>query len=108
MKTVVYEEASGKLHRVTLPDSMEAALAEQGIPGDPPDINLLDWDALRIQLHNSLVKNDLFALSDLQRNDKLKNVILTTFQRPITNLYREKETREKDSKVKNEPLGGTK
>lgn len=89
MKTVIYQDERGLLHRAQIPDTMNASLAMQGIPLDPPDLaQLLDWDELKRKLQNALIENNLFELKDLQGNDRLKNVILTVFQRPITDLYR--------------------
>ena len=96
MKLVMYSDPNGFLHRAMLRDDMRSEQAEQGIPADPPDIiNGLDWEELKKNLHNHLVELGLFSIKDLQNNNLIASAILTTFQRPITDLYRKQAANKK-------------
>ena len=61
----------------------------RGILADPPNIEALDWDAIKKEIHNGLVDNKLVQLLDIRRsNSGLNNIILRAFQRRILDLYR--------------------
>lgn len=61
----------------------------KGISADPPDIESLDWKAIKKEIHNGLVDNRLIQLSNIRRSDSgLNGIILRAFQRRILDLYR--------------------
>jgi hypothetical protein len=63
---------------------------ERGIPNDPPDLDRLDWDTLKRELHNELVKRGLYDFEDVQRQ---QNGVSLAIRRVITKrvlaLYKE-------------------
>jgi hypothetical protein len=66
--------------------------AEQGILQDPPNLEELDWEGVKRDLHNALVSAGLFSWQDVQRRgaeDGLRGAILSSMKRRLINLYRE-------------------
>lgn len=92
MKTVIWRDTDGYLHRSLLPNDADVHLAHQGIPADPPNLGKLDFDELRKQLHNRLVEGELFEYGDLQGNNRLSSIVQTVVQRAISDLYRMQHT----------------
>ena len=66
--------------------------AEYGIPVGPPDITILDWDAIVKELNNGLVERNLLTWDDVVKSQNgLSQVILNVIRRKIIELYRNKE-----------------
>jgi hypothetical protein len=68
---------------------------EMGVPCGPPDLNLLDWDAIIRDLNNDLVERGLATWRDVQRN---QNAVGSAVRRVITKriiaLYRNMEVQD--------------
>jgi hypothetical protein len=97
MKLVVYEGRDGKLHRTILRDSDPEELAEEGIPLDPPNISDILEEA-KTELHNELVRKDLFDVGALNRNDgSLSAAVNKCITRKIIKRYlRDESIRNKE------------
>jgi hypothetical protein len=68
-------------------------MAPHGIRRDPPDINQLDWQQIKKDLHNALVERKLSDWRDVQRSkDGITSAILGVLRRKLSNLYRMKWT----------------
>ena len=89
MKLVTYEDEKGWKHRSLCTDDMLPSQAYQGIPRSPPDVGELDCEALMRELNNALMDCKLFTVADLNKNSgALRSIVLSTFYRPIINLFR--------------------
>lgn len=78
-----YKRAS--LIRNEDPDEM----AEHGIPLQPPDLDLIDWEGVRRDIHNDLVDRGLFDWADVVRaQNGLAAVIAGPIRRRLIMLYR--------------------
>lgn len=61
----------------------------KGIPADPPNINELDWDAIKREIHNALIDARLIQLQNIRRsNSGLDNILLKPIKRRLIELYR--------------------
>lgn len=78
-----------------LKEGMREANPEQGFLADPPDvIHKIDWDAVAKDLHNELVRRDLFTYQDVIRGQNLlSSAILSALRKRVKQLFRE-ETNE--------------
>ena len=58
MKLVSWTDGKGWEHRAAVrdDDDRQVAIDGQGLPMDPPDIELLDWEAVKRDLHNQLLR----------------------------------------------------
>jgi len=92
MKKVTWTDSRGFHHAALLRDNDPEDRPEVGIPLDPPDINRLDWEELRVNLHNTLVDFGLSTWEDVvaqQNAASLSSAILRVFKRPLIGLYRD-------------------
>lgn len=91
MRVVKWTDRDGYNHLSWVRDEDTDQDAPNGLPHDPPDVNLLDWEAIKRELHNLLVDRELLTWTDVQRKDgQLLNAITTVMKRPLISLYRTK------------------
>jgi hypothetical protein len=73
-----------------LRDSDRDENARKGIPVPMPDVNKLDWDAIKRDLHNELVSRGIYTWHDAQAvQDGIVGSILFALKNKIIALYRE-------------------
>lgn len=90
MRVVEWKDADGYLHRSLLRDSDPDHLASSGIPLDPPDIDRLDWEGIKRDLHNVLVKQGLSTWQDvLDSQGGIVTSIVSALKRPLIDLYKQ-------------------
>jgi predicted nuclease with TOPRIM domain len=66
-------------------------MAEQGILQDPPNLEGLDWEGIKMDIHNALVDGGLISWRDVQEKRGLRGAILSSMKRRLVLLYREAE-----------------
>lgn len=92
MKTVLWIDDKGYKHRSMIRDNDPDSLAPSGIPCDPPDLNRLDWEELKRQLHNMLVEKGLATWEDVQQSQNgVTTSVVSIFKRPLIGLFRSAE-----------------
>lgn len=93
MKSVEWTDKDGYKHLSLLRDNDPDDLAPHGILRDPPDLSVIDWDAVQRDLHNLLVSKRLITWEDVQASQNgLTSSVLTALKRKIITLYREQES----------------
>jgi predicted nuclease with TOPRIM domain len=66
-------------------------MAQSGIRHEPPDIERIDWDGVKRELHNELVRRGLVSWHDVQvQQGTLLPAITNSIKRQLIPLYREK------------------
>lgn len=90
MKAVVYKDKHGYLRRVLIRDDDGLDMAEYGLPAGPPDVEEIDWEAVKLTINNILVQGEVFNYADLQSKRMLDSVAAVV-KKQVANLYREKE-----------------
>ena len=89
MKLITYKDEKGWKRCSLITDDMLPSQAYQGLPQSPPDVGELDCEALMRELNNAMVDCKLFTIADLNKNQgALRSIILSTFHRPIINLFK--------------------
>ena len=92
MKTLIYEDMDGKLHRTILRDDDPDDLADEGIPLDPPMIEDILEEA-KTELHNELVKRGLFDVKSLNdHNGALSSAVKKCVTNKIIKRYLEEDS----------------
>jgi hypothetical protein len=71
MKKVTWTSPDGYIRSAMLRDDDPDETANMGIPCDPPDINNLDWEAVKRDLHNVLAKRNLIEMADIRYHPEL-------------------------------------
>lgn len=91
MRFVIWEDEQGLRHRSVIRDDDPDELAEKCIPQDPPDINDLDWDEIKRDLHNALVSRGLFNYDDLIHSQNgVTGAIMTALRSRLIALYKQR------------------
>jgi len=102
MRPVMYSDEQGYLHRALIKDEDPDSMAEYGIPTDPPSVERLDVDGLKRDLHNAMVKGELYTLQDVMRQANGLLPLINIFKRHIFALYEQ----ELNEIIEEQSLGG--
>lgn len=95
MKLVQWTDDKGYYRLSLIRDRDPEELAPQGLPYDPPDINSLDWERIKREIHNLLVSNRLLSWQDVQRSQNgITSIVNATVKRELIILYRQMEATE--------------
>jgi len=95
MRSVLWTDRAGREHRSLVRDGDPDSQAPYGIPQDPPDLNQLDWEGIKIEIHNRLVKAGLVTWMDVQRGqNRITGIIQAVLKRKIVRLYRQQQLEE--------------
>ena len=92
MRTVIYTDPHGLRHRAAVPDDVPDEQARFGLRMDPPDLGQLDWEGVRIEIHNALVELGVSNWRDWQRQQAaVQGAILRPVMRRLVALLRSME-----------------
>jgi hypothetical protein len=95
MRLVRWTDDKGYDHLSLLRDGDPDRMAPQGIPADPPSLDLLDWESIKRELHNELVSRELVDWKAVQRSGEgVTAAILAVMRRKVVLLYRLRTTEE--------------
>ena len=88
MKILSFEKNGKRYNRLVRDTDTDPSI---GIPQDPPDIELLDWEQIKRDLHNTLLDMKLLSLKDLENDSAnlLTSAILSVVRTKLIRLYRE-------------------
>lgn len=91
MRLVIWTDKNGYKHRSLVRDDDPDEAAPGGIRQEPPSLDNLDWEAVKLELHNRLMDAGLWTWQDVQRKEGLPGIILAVLRTRLINLYREGE-----------------
>jgi len=92
MKLVVWTDRAGYKRAAMLRDGDPESMAEHGLPLSPPDLNEVDWEEVKRELHNQLVDQRLFTWQDVQREQRaVTAAVMSCLHRKVIQLYRAKD-----------------
>lgn len=92
MRVATWTDTHGYRHRSLVRDDDPDEMGPQGILQDPPNLENLDWEDIRRDLHNGLVDMGAFSWRDIQEKRlDLRGIILSTMRKRLIQLYREAE-----------------
>lgn len=87
MKKVLTEDTNGYIRAFWVKDDAETT--EYGIPEAIPDLNRLDWEEIKRELHNQLTQESFTTWQDVQRRqDVFQGIVLAVVRNKIINLYK--------------------
>jgi hypothetical protein len=89
MKKVTWTDRDGYKHCSLVRDEDPGDYPERGILQDPPNLDSLDWEGVKRDLHNALVDRGLYTWMDVQRREGLRGAILSAMKKRLISLYRE-------------------
>jgi hypothetical protein len=89
MKHVIYTDETGLVRRALVRDSDTREAGPLGIPAGPPDLDLLDWDALRLEVGRAMAEHALWTWDDVQRAPGGLTPLTNVLKRALLSLYRQ-------------------
>lgn len=93
MKLVQWTDDKGYYRLSLLRDKDSDELAPQGVPKGPPDIDSLDWEKIKRDIHNLLVSNRLLSWDDVQQSQTgITSIVNATLRRELIILFRQSES----------------
>lgn len=89
MRQQRYTDRSGWRRVALIRDNDPDDAAPLGIPMMTVDINDIDWEAAKREIHNYLIDHQIYEWADVQRaQNAVASAIRVGLQRRIVNLYR--------------------
>lgn len=95
MRKVVWTDERGYRHHAVVRDNDPDSMAAYGIPLDPPDVEQIDWDFLKREIHNALADNGLFTWNDVITSPVGLNAAVTVVKRQLSGLYQSDQRQNK-------------
>jgi hypothetical protein len=90
MRMVIWEDRNGYVRASLIRDGDPDEVAEHGIPVDPPNLDLIDFEEVKRNLHNALVRQGLFTYKDVQRQQRgITAAIISVLKKPVVDLYKQ-------------------
>lgn len=92
MKSIEWTDNNGYKHVSLVRDGDSNEDIHMGIPNDPPNVDQLDWEIIKRDLHNELHGLKLYTWNDVQRSQQgIISAILSAIKPKLIQLYRTKE-----------------
>ena len=92
LRPVEWVDDKGYKRRRLVRDGDPDTLGMLGVPEEPPDINQLDWVAIRRDLHNQLMNRKILTWKDVQvAQVGLSAAVRAAIVRPLKMLFREED-----------------
>lgn len=89
MRAVLWKDEKGYKHRSLVRDEDPDSAAPEGILQDPPNIQALDWEEIKRNLHNQFVDRGIFDYHGLiSAQNGVTGAILAVLKSPVIALYK--------------------
>jgi hypothetical protein len=91
MREIVWIDSAGKKHKSLIRDDDEPSVAYDGggIPQDPPDIEQIDFEQVKVILHNQLLDRKLLTQEDVnEQQNGITGAVLRALRPFVLELYR--------------------
>lgn len=90
MRLIKWTDEAGYDHLSLVRDGDPDDFAPYGIPVDPPPLDLIDWEAVKRDLHNQLVGREITTWEDVQKNQNgVTNAVRSALVRRVVELFRQ-------------------
>lgn len=89
MRRVIWEDRNGYTRASLIRDGDPDEAAEHGIPVDPPNLDRIDFEEVKRDLHNELVRRGIFTYKDVQREQRAITASITSvLKKRVVDLYK--------------------
>lgn len=93
MRVITWTDDEGYRHRAYIRDGDREDRPDLGVPADIPDLDALDWQAVKRDLHNILTDRGLVTWADVQASQNgIHSAIQAALAKRLVQLYRQQET----------------
>jgi hypothetical protein len=91
MKYIEYIDTQGRKRKSLVRD--QDTDPSIGIPAEPPNLDRIDWEAVKLEIHNQLMDQGLYTWTDVQKaQTAVGGIVLSVVRSKIINLYKEDST----------------
>lgn len=100
MRVVKYIDKKGYLRAAMIKEEDPDSMAKYGIPVEIPDLETLDWDGLKRDMHNALTQAELYTLENVMKSGQAFAPAMTVMKRYLHEIYmmdRSETTQDKSS-----------
>jgi hypothetical protein len=92
MKRITFVDDDGYERAVLLPYGAPNEAVEFGVPSEPPNLDRVDWDGVKRDLHNALMAENILTWEDVQAGqNRVSAICRRVFARRVLELYRTPE-----------------
>lgn len=89
MRLVEWTDRRGWRHHAWIRDDDPDEAAPYGVPRDPPDVEQLEWEEIKRDLHHALLDRGLISWQDVQRQQNaVTSALRAVLLKRIIALYR--------------------
>lgn len=89
-KIIELTNEKGYLKRYLVNEEDVSEAEEIGLDVGVPDLDQLDWEAMKVELSNQLYRSGLFTIQDIRAKESgISSALRFVFLRKITDLYKE-------------------
>lgn len=90
MRVVEWTDRDGYRRRSLVRDADPDSAAPAGIPQESPDLGQLDWEAIKRDIHNTLMDQGLYTWEDVVRQQSgVTHAITSVIRRHVIVLFRQ-------------------
>lgn len=90
MRLVEWRDRTGRKRQSWVRDEDPDSMAEHGLPADPPDIELINWEQVKVDLHNALYDRSIVTWDDVvKQQTALQSAAVAALKNHLVRLYRE-------------------
>lgn len=95
MKYIVATNEEGYKKRYLVRDSDGDEAALRGIPSGPPDLDVIDWHALKREINNRLADEGVFTYDDLVKHPQGFNLITSLVKQQVIAAFKDSQANQK-------------
>lgn len=89
MRTVIWEDRNGYTRASLVRDGDPDEAAEAGVPIEPPDLDQINWEEVKRDLSNNLVRKGLFTYKDMRNaQNGIRSAVILALHKKVVDLYK--------------------
>ena len=89
MRTVIWEDRNEYTRASLVRDGDPDEAAEHGIPIEPPDLDQIEWEEVKRDLYNSLVRQGLFTYEDMRdAQNGIRRAVILALHKKVVDIYK--------------------
>jgi hypothetical protein len=89
MRHVLYTDRNGYTRRALIRDEDGDEMASSGIPAGPPNLEDIDWEAIKREINQQFVSLGIFTWDDVQHSSVGLQAICTVVKRHVAASFRQ-------------------
>jgi hypothetical protein len=89
MRRVIWEDRNGYTRASLVRDGDPDGAAEYGVPIEPPDLDKIEWEEVKRDLYNNLVRQGIFTYEDMRNaQNAIRRSVILALHKKVVDLYK--------------------